>query len=41
MRPVLKKTRFKGTLAWAPQDSVVGPFEATMPGRADAQLALF
>ena len=41
MRPVLKKARFKGTLAWAPQDSVVGPFEASLPGKAESQLSLF
>lgn len=41
IRPVLKKSRFKGTLGWAPQDGVVGPFEATMPGRGEAQLTLF
>jgi phosphoribosyl 1,2-cyclic phosphodiesterase len=40
MRPVLKRTRFKGTLAWAPQDSVVGPFEASLAGRAESQLSL-
>jgi len=40
MRPVLKKTRFKGTLAWAPQDSVIGPFEASLAGRAESQLSL-
>jgi phosphoribosyl 1,2-cyclic phosphodiesterase len=40
MRPVLKRTRFKGTLAWAPQDSVVGPFEASLAGRAESQLNL-
>ena len=41
MRPVLKKTRFKGTLAWAPQDSVVGPFEAASPSKSESQLSLF
>lgn len=41
MRPVLKTTRFKGTLAWAPQDSVVGPFGAANPGKAETQLSLF
>lgn len=39
MRPVLQKTRFKGTLAWAAQDFVVGPFTASA-GRAETQLAL-
>ena len=41
MRPVLKRTRCKGTLAWAPQDSVVGPFEAANPSKSESQLSLF
>jgi phosphoribosyl 1,2-cyclic phosphodiesterase len=40
MRPVLLRTRFNGTLAWAAQDAVVGPFTATA-GRAETQLSLF
>ena len=39
MRPVLQKTRFKGMLAWAAQDFVVGPFTASA-GRAETQLSL-
>ena len=39
MRPVLQKTRFKGTLAWAPQDGVVGPFQASA-SKSEGQLAL-
>lgn len=39
MRPVLQKTRFKGLLAWAAQDFVVGPFTASA-GRAETQLSL-
>jgi phosphoribosyl 1,2-cyclic phosphodiesterase len=39
MRPVLQKTRFRGTLAWAPQDSVVGPFTVSA-GRSEGQLSL-
>ena len=39
LRPVLRRTRFRGTLAWAPQDSVVGPFVATTH-RTDPQLSL-
>ena len=40
LRPVLQRTRFRGTLAWAPQDSVVGPFEASGARRAESQLSL-
>ena len=40
IRPVLKKTRFRGTLAWAPQDGVGGPFEASLAGRAETQRSL-
>jgi phosphoribosyl 1,2-cyclic phosphodiesterase len=40
LRPVLRKSRFQGTLAWAPQDSVAGPFQATKPGKAETQLLL-
>jgi phosphoribosyl 1,2-cyclic phosphodiesterase len=39
MRPILQKTRFKGTLAWAAQDFVVGPFVATA-GHSENQLSL-
>lgn len=39
IRPVLQKTRFRGTLAWAAQDFVVGPFTASS-GRSETQLAL-
>jgi phosphoribosyl 1,2-cyclic phosphodiesterase len=39
MRPVLQRTRFRGTLAWAPQDGVVGPFAAEA-GRSASQLTL-
>jgi phosphoribosyl 1,2-cyclic phosphodiesterase len=39
MRPVLQKTRFKGTLAWAAQDVVVGPFTATA-SKSEGQLTL-
>lgn len=39
MRPVLRKSGFKGTLAWAAQDFVVGPFSATA-GASEAQLSL-
>jgi phosphoribosyl 1,2-cyclic phosphodiesterase len=39
MRPILQKTRFKGTLAWAAQDFVVGPFAATA-GHSENQLSL-
>jgi len=39
LRPVLQKTRFKGTLAWAAQDFVVGPFTADA-GRTEVQLSL-
>lgn len=39
MRPVLNRTRFKGKLAWAAQDFVVGPFTASA-GQSEGQLSL-